>query len=290
MANLLKTGLGGLIRARNAAPVAIGALGGSGTRMIAQLLREAGYALGSDLNLPNDNLWAALLINRRDLAVEPQAEFERVADMLFDRIQGRRPTQEAIDLAWRLAARPHPQYSETWLRERARSFQDGPFLDAPPDLWGWKIPPTHVFIDRFLTMRPDLRYIHVVRNGLDMAFSRNQNQRAYWGPVFLAREVEPTPRDALAYWCAVHRRMERLQAGFADSILVVDFDRFCQEPRTVCAEILRFCGRPVDPTVIEAVAAQVRIPDSTGRFRHEDLSSLDADDVAYVRDQGYDVA
>lgn len=270
-------------------PVAIGALGGSGTRMIAQLLRQAGYDLGSDLNMPNDNLWAALLMNRRDLAVATEFEFARVAGFLFDRILGRRPSAEAVDLAWALAARPHLQYSEPWLMERARTFVEGPFADTPPPLWGWKLPPTHVFADRFLNLRPDLRYIHVVRNGLDMAFSRNQNQRAYWGPVFLAREVQPTPRDALAYWCAVQRRMETLTRQFPDRILTVDFDRFCHEPRAVCAEILTFCGRPADPQVIEAVAAEVRIPESMGAFRRQDLSDLDPADVAYVAAQGYPV-
>ena len=259
-------------------PVAIGALGGSGTRMIAQLLRQAGY-----------NLWAALLMNRRDLAVATEPEFARLAGFLFDRIQGRRPSAEAVDLAWTLAARPHPQYSEPWLTERARTFVEGPFADTPPPLWGWKLPPTHVFADRFLTLRPDLLYIHVVRNGLDMAFSRNQNQRAYWGPVFLAREVQSTPRDALAYWCAVQRRMETLARQFPGRILNVDFDRFCREPRAVCAEILPFCGRPADTQAIEATAAEVRIPESMGAFRRRDLSDLDPADVAYVAAQGYPV-
>lgn len=271
-------------------PVAIGALGGSGTRMIAQLLREAGYELGSDLNMPNDNLWAALLMNRRDLAVATEPEFARVAGFLFDRIRGRRPSEEAAAMAQALAARPHPQYSQTWLTERARTFIEGPFSDTSPALWGWKLPTTHVFADRFLTLRPDLRYIHVVRNGLDMAFSRNQNQRAYWGPVFLAREVEPTPRDALAYWCAVQRRMKTLARQFPDRVLTVDFDRFCREPHAVCAEILGFCGRPADPQVIEAVAGQVRIPESMGGFRRQDLSTLGSEDVAYVAAQGYPVA
>ncbi|MCV0413390.1 MAG: sulfotransferase [Brevundimonas sp.] len=270
-------------------PVAVGALGGSGTRMIAQLLRQAGYDLGSDLNMPNDNLWAALLMNRRDLAVATEPQFARVAGFLFDRIQGRRPSPEAVDLAWALAARPHLQYSEPWLMERARTFVEGPFTDAPPLLWGWKLPPTHVFADRFLTLRPDLRYIHVVRNGLDMAFSRNQNQRAYWGPVFLAREIQPTPRDALAYWCAVQRRMEALKSQFPDRILAVDFDRFCREPRQVCAEILTFCGRPADTQVIETVAGEVRTPDSMGGYRRQDLSDLDPRDVAYVAAQGYPI-
>ena len=34
----------------------IGALGGSGTRVIAQIVNQLGYYIGDDLNKPNDNL------------------------------------------------------------------------------------------------------------------------------------------------------------------------------------------------------------------------------------------
>ena len=44
-------------------PVAIGGIGGSGTRLIAQCLKELGFYLGGDLNQANDNLWFVLLFN-----------------------------------------------------------------------------------------------------------------------------------------------------------------------------------------------------------------------------------
>ena len=47
-------------------PVAIGGVGGSGTRLIAQLLREAGFYLGGDLNPALDNRWFTLLFKRPD--------------------------------------------------------------------------------------------------------------------------------------------------------------------------------------------------------------------------------
>jgi hypothetical protein len=44
--------------------VAIGGVGGSGTRIVAQLIKDAGFYLGSDLNSANDNLWFTLLFKR----------------------------------------------------------------------------------------------------------------------------------------------------------------------------------------------------------------------------------
>lgn len=37
-------------------PVAIGGVGGSGTRVVAEIVRSLGYYLGGDLNSANDNL------------------------------------------------------------------------------------------------------------------------------------------------------------------------------------------------------------------------------------------
>ena len=41
-------------------PVAIGGVGGSGTRVIAEILIQLGFYIGSDLNSANDNLWFML--------------------------------------------------------------------------------------------------------------------------------------------------------------------------------------------------------------------------------------
>ena len=44
------------------APVVIGGVGGSGTRLPARILIELGYHLGFDLNPACDNLWVSLLL------------------------------------------------------------------------------------------------------------------------------------------------------------------------------------------------------------------------------------
>ena len=52
---------------RDHSPVAIGGVGGSGTRLIAQLLMELGVYMGSDRNDANDNLWFTLLFKRIEI-------------------------------------------------------------------------------------------------------------------------------------------------------------------------------------------------------------------------------
>src|SRR6266550_6138718 len=58
-------------------PVAIGGVGGSGTRLVAEILRHLGYYMGRDLNEASDNLWFTLLFRRTELlnATRTQKEF-----------------------------------------------------------------------------------------------------------------------------------------------------------------------------------------------------------------------
>ncbi|MEZ5283921.1 MAG: hypothetical protein R2712_03745 [Vicinamibacterales bacterium] len=63
---------------------------------------------------------------------------------------------------------------------------------------GLKEPNTHVFLDRLAVVYPDMKCVHVVRNGLDMAFSASQNQLRLWGPRFLGPGLESSPRVALS--------------------------------------------------------------------------------------------
>ena len=48
----------------DAAPVVVGGIGGSGTRVFAQLLRDLGFDMGSDLNESLDDLGFTALFKR----------------------------------------------------------------------------------------------------------------------------------------------------------------------------------------------------------------------------------
>ena len=48
-------------------PVAIGGIGGSGTRVVVEILQDLGYYVGDDLNPALDNLLFTLLFKRRSL-------------------------------------------------------------------------------------------------------------------------------------------------------------------------------------------------------------------------------
>ena len=61
-------------------------------------------------------------------------------------------------------------------------------------------------LPRLNVLMPRMRYIHVTRNGLDMAYGRNQNQPRLWGRRFLGIDpIRVDPRYSLKYWVAAHQ-------------------------------------------------------------------------------------
>ncbi|MFC1601847.1 sulfotransferase, partial [Candidatus Sumerlaeota bacterium] len=189
-------------------PIAVGGMGGSGTRLIAQILEQLGYFLGGDFNRAQDNLWFTLLFKRSDILTVPDAEFDELVRLFQQRMTSPELiSQESIDMVKRLAENRRSQHTAAWLRSRAESFIDTRSASARTKRWGWKEPNTHVVLHRLRQRLPAMRYIHVVRNGLDMAFSKNHNQLKTWGPHFLNGPIKVKPYYLLKYWCALHLRV-----------------------------------------------------------------------------------
>jgi len=268
------------------AHLAIGGVGGSGTRLVAQWVRELGYYLGDDLNNADDNLWWSLLFKRRDVLLMPDHELRALQEVFLARLAGTlRITPQVRALVEGVAVTPHPKYAGGWLAERAASFLTEP--SGAHERWGWKEPNTHVLLERFLGADPDLRYVHLYRNGLEMAYSRNNQQVRTWGPVLLGRDVTTEPRDKLAYWCAAHRRMTALAERHATRVLTVRFESLLARPDEELARIAAFTGIEPDPEVSAEFAARLRRP--VYRVEEDHTDRLDPADLDYLRTVGYDV-
>jgi hypothetical protein len=272
-------------------PVAIGGIGGSGTRLGAVLLQMLGYYIGDDLNIFLDNLWFSLLFNRRSVLMEDRSDFSGLVALFLARMSSESNfSDEQRARVLTLARDDRIQHSRDWLRDRAESFLGGGSSRRPGQPCGWKEPNTHVIIDRLLELHPDLRYIHFTRHPLDMAFSTNQNQLVNWGSVLLSRNVAHEPRQSLAYWCAAHRRTRAIMKRWPERTISVDFDELCVDPQVQGERVANFLETAV-PDHFHAGLRELIDPSgrSSGRFKTEDLTQFFADDMNYVRDLGYDV-
>jgi hypothetical protein len=268
-------------------PVAVGGVGGSGTRLVAQLLRAAGIRTGDDLNAASDTLWFTLLFKRVEILQCDDAQFDLLAQVLVDALRGGARIEPAMESMIRsLSREERPQHSVHWLQQRAESLIAAARQPRSAGNWGWKEPNTHIVIERLWQRLPELRYVHVVRHGMDMAFSRNQNQLRLWGPHVLGEDGPTTPSRSLAYWCRVHRRMLDLLAANSHRMYWLDYDALCGAPLIEVERLCRFLG--CDANLMVPMLGEIRAAEEPRRATAA-LEGFDADDLAFVDSLGYTI-
>jgi hypothetical protein len=285
------------------APIGVGGVGGSGTRLIASILQELGLYIGGDLNEPLDNLWFTLLFKRRAALDCPDAEFVLLLEVFKKAMCGAGAlSPEEIRVVEVAAALDREQHDAGWLSQRAESLIRAGSSGLPESSrWGWKEPNTHVVLPRISKFMPRMRYIHVARNGLDMAYSSNQNQPKLWGSRFLghvagqgneAEHASPAaqidPRYSLKYWVAAHRRILEAGSEMGDRFLVVNYDRLCREPWSELPELIEFAGFEASEERLAAAARHIQPQQGIGRFKRFSREDFDPADVAFVQSIGFD--
>ena len=288
------------------APVAVGGVGGSGTRLVAQLLSEAGFYLGGDLNAALDNLWFTVLLKRpawyrRSRQAGSPAVEEALAVFQRVMVDGGRGALESLPAllgaATEMARHGHAPggagrgpwpYRRVWSMLRAKPFSTERHIG-----WGWKEPNTHLFLPELARQVEGLRYVHVIRHGLDMAFSENQNQLQLWGwllDVETADDPMALPGASVEFWVAANERAIELGGALlGDRFLVVNVDALCQHPGEGVARILEFLEIEVPEVARERLRALPKTPASSGRYLREDLSCFTTHQIEAVRRLGFPV-
>jgi hypothetical protein len=137
---------------------------------------------------------------------------------------------------------------------------------ADPHPWGWKEPRSIFFLPFFHRHIPSLRFLHVVRDGRDMAFSRNQNQLRKHGPAIGV--TGSSARDSITLWsranmAAADYGEERLGSRY----LRVRFEDLCAQPVESASRVLAFFELDADPV---PASSEVRMQASIGRWRRQD--------------------
>ncbi len=270
-------------------PVAVGGIGGSGTRLVAQMLSASGYFLGADLNEASDNLWFTLLFKRPDILACTDREYADLCEIFVKgMVGGGEFIGDEREIVQRLAATGRDQHDAKWLQERADTLLSHHMPRDADERWGWKEPNTHVVLDRLIRAFRGMQYIFVSRHGLDMAVSSNQNQPQLWGPTFLGEPFAATPRYSLRYWCFMHRRVMAIGEEMGERFLFLKYDDLCRDQSPELARLCRFVGVS-EPTVPQRLLNLVTPPTTIGRYMAHRRDEFDEDDIAYVESLGFAV-
>ncbi|MFG0317209.1 MAG: sulfotransferase [Planctomycetota bacterium JB042] len=280
-------------------PFVIGGLGGSGTRLVARIVIDAGVDLGRDLNDSLDHLGFTLLFKRPRWLDRAERERPAELDRAFSILERSMRGGAAFDrhdrgllrrAAFEIALRGHDARGRgrgIWPFVRKRRLLAG----RPPSAaraWGWKEPNSHVLLDHLIDRFPRLRFAYVARNGLDMAYSTNRTQLDLWGPRFgvLPTDGEAAPRALLHLWIRAGERARALGERLGERFLWIDYDRLCLAPHAVIPSLLRWCDVDADAPTVDALARRVKPPSSLGRHRGEDLSWVGEEEARAVERLG----
>jgi hypothetical protein len=286
-------------------PIVVGGLGGSGTRAVAGALRACGIFMGSELNEAYDNLWFTLLIKR--------------PHWLMTWLRDRRPSQSICDAlaaleAMMTGAELGP--AQVALLARAagemtawghddRGSMRGPaafrmvadYLESPPQpirdrSWGWKEPNSHLVLPELIEVFPDLRYVHVVRHPLDMAWSANTTQARLWGSLCGLRPGERsviTPEGQVRWWLYSTTKAAEHGAALGDRFMLLRYETLCAQPEDVVAELAELAGVSVDPSRRRLAELEVMEQPSSGRWREHPLDVFGQELLDEIARWGYQV-
>lgn len=237
----------GLAHAAGVGPCLIGATGGSGTRVFARIVRRGGLFIGTNLNVSED-------------AVDLGAYSDRWVNTLME---------------WR--GRPLPGDVEADMCDDLKAVLAchlAPLAGAARP-WGWKEPRAIYLLPFFRERFPALRFLHVVRDGRDMAYSPNQNQLTKHGHTLLRRAEAawPQPVRSAALWS----RLNLLTADYGERHLAgrylrVRFEDLCADPVLTIERVLEFFDLRGDAP--EIARQEVTAPASLGRWRVHDAQTL----------------
>ena len=274
-------------------PVAVGALGGSGTRVVGQLLMDCGIYMGDDLNDPNDNLTFTCLFKRPELYNAGEAVIAKHLHTFEKYMTGER---------WSLtdykryghAFRNNPQFSARRLKvyeSLFRIWRKNEFARGKPRRWGWKEPNTQVFLEHVATHFDDIRYIQVLRHGLDMAYSSNRQQLELWSHMHGIEIPEGEPDIFVAqleYWIKANKRsIEIGKKALGERFFQLNYEDLCNEPERVIPEILDFLGISASTEKLKELA-QLPRPTTQGRYKNRDNSIFPSWMIDEVRHLGFE--
>ena len=241
------------------APLIIGATGGSGTRALQGSLHKAGFFVGTRINHAGDAMDFEPFL---DEIINPILRESRSLDYALDQIS--HGTGKAAEQGFKAALKAYT-------------------ADLPQEagLWGWKNPRSMYILPIIFAVCPGMSFLHLVRDGRDMALSNNQNQpkkhyQALFGDAYEACQ-DAAPECAIRLWATANSQVADWgERELGNRYMRVRFEDVCASPRVVMYDTLIKSG--IEPAVADRASAGadavIKTPSSLGRWQR--LSDEDA--------------
>lgn len=233
-------------------PIVVFCKSHSGSRLLVKLLEAAGVFMGAHRNESGDS-WDLLPLLRY-LVSRHYPAYETA-------IAGRDPILMPM--------------AETAFRRHLHGY---PAMEGQP--WGWKLCETTFALPLVRRLFPSARYIHLLRDGRDVAFSHHVGPTdAFWRKIYFGRaDIEswrgmaltgPSYRRAphlfnAQHWLSSAGLGHREAQGLGSQCLELRYEDICLHPAIALRRLFEFIGRSAEPASLPPIYTT-----SVGKFRRQ---------------------
>lgn len=234
-------------------PIVVVGMHRSGTSLISRLLDQLGILMGKDLQEDHESKFFIDL--NKWIYANAGADWAR-PEALSELIDFHPASERVVEyLRTRISSRSSKKFS-------GRSLKNGIFDITEP--WGWKDPRTGPTLPIWLSIWPEMKVVHVMRHGVDVASSLHTRSNRHWSqdvgrferwlPTYRWRKSQSpirrgqraaTLKNALDFW-AEHVRIEDSAIGNREGVLRVRFEEILTQPETTLEGLMDFAGVPIN--------------------------------------------
>jgi len=229
-------------------PIFIGGTGGSGTRLIVSILNQFNVFTGRKNYKSQDSVYFDQFCNRHLL--------QHLSALHSGDTDKRSVTK-------RVAIERH-------LLRAVSDHSHG--IPDTNNLWSLKHPRTILILPLLHQIFPNMRYIHLIRDGRDMCFAPNTNQADFYGDIILGRDHQRLQgiKRLMRFWSVTNHDASLFgQSQLNSNYYQLKFEDLCMNPELEIRKLLQVLG--IHTNSVEGAEKLVRKPGSIGRWRDSDI-------------------
>jgi len=230
------------------APIVIGATPGSGTHAIAHICHRLGYFMGSNLDTAFDSL-----------------DF----NSFYYKWIGTGLSKNIGNLSDENAQQMYHDFQESVNKHRANI----PTVEAP---WGWQNSHTIYMVPFIRVFYPEMKFIHVIRDGRDIAFNKSQKQIIQYAQIFLGDNWKSLslPSIAMLMWEATNLTIASYCENYmAKNYIRIRFEDLCENPHGITKRLLNFLNTKEINT--SSLLRGIKVPADIGKWHNYPLDFVE---------------
>ena len=168
-------------------------------------------------------------------------------------------------------------------------------LGNPQGVWGWKFPETYLITPSITKTFPHARYVHLVRDGRDLAFKSHltDDPKRKWGNRILTLQnalMFPHHVQAAISWALQVDTFDGFRPCLAPAqVFALTFETLCGYPTTVMQQLCDFLHLPLTQPCVTSLTEQIRLS-KVGQYKENDpalVSEVETRIAPTLRRYGY---